>query len=458
MLTETSCTAVVRATTAATRRNACAREWHSPSRPWSRVALMLTGCAGGIAESAGSDPNNPNQVEAITWWTSGIEKTALYDMVAVFKQRQRRAPVHRRVGERRRRRQGTRRRSPHGSTPTTRPTRFQAAAGAASHRLRRGRADLQDLTGFVRRATASPSVYRAALLELLSVDGKIYSVPSDIHRVNVLWTNNDAARGCRRRPRGRARRTSTPGSPTSRRSASPVSSTRSRSATTGPRSSCSRTCCSPTSAPFSTRTSGRARRTGKATGPAHRHRPLRPAARVRRPDGGSKEWNEATQLVVDGEAAYVMMADFALTSFQRAGFAYGKQYSAYPDPGHGRCLRLPGRLVHAAGRRRAREAARRRGCSRSSSAEGQKALSLMKGSIPARTDTVAEDYPPLSAGRHRIPAARHRRAVARARRRGEPDLDEGDHDGRRQVRRRRPSRGARERAHRRPRTTQLGDE
>ena len=29
-----------------------------------------------------------------------------------------------------------------------------------------------------------------------------------------------------------------------------------------------------------------------------------------------------------------------------------------------------------------------------SSAEGQKALSLEKGSIPARTDTVAEDYPP----------------------------------------------------------------
>jgi len=33
-----------------------------------------------------------------------------------------------------------------------------------------------------------------------------------------------------------------------------------------------------------------------------------------------------------------------------------------------------------------------------SSAEGQKALSQVKGSIPARTDTVAEDYPPYQQG------------------------------------------------------------
>src|SRR5215471_9641971 len=48
------------------------------------AALLLTGCSMGGGD-AGSDPNNPNQVEAITWWASGTEKTALYDLVDVFK-------------------------------------------------------------------------------------------------------------------------------------------------------------------------------------------------------------------------------------------------------------------------------------------------------------------------------------------------------------------------------------
>ena len=158
----------------------------------------------------------------------------------------------------------------------------------------------------------------------------------------------------------------------------------------------------------------------------------------------NREWNEATQSVVDGKAAYVVMADFALIAFQQAGYAYGNQYTAYPTPGTvgvfdflADSFTLPVGAVH--------EKAAQQWLLTVSSAEGQKALSIRKGSIPARTDTVAEDYPPYQQTCDRLTAARHRRAVARARRRREPDLDEGDHDRRRQVRRRRPPRGARER-------------
>jgi glucose/mannose transport system substrate-binding protein len=111
------------------------------------------------------------------------------------------------------------------------------------------------------------------------------------------------------------------------------------------------------------------------------------------PKGGSQEWNEATQRVVDGDAAYIVMADYALSSFQRAGFIYGKQYSANPMPGSvgvfdflADSFTLPTGAVH--------EKAAQAWLLTVASAEGQKALSLTKGSIPARTDTVAAEYSP----------------------------------------------------------------
>jgi glucose/mannose transport system substrate-binding protein len=93
--------------------------------------------------------------------------------------------------------------------------------------------------------------------------------------------------------------------------------------------------------------------------------------------------------VVDGGAAYVIMADFA----QSVGFTSGSLYSAIPTPGTvgvfdflADSFTLPAGAVH--------EAAAEQWLLTVSSAEGQRALSLIKGSIPARTDTVAEDYPP----------------------------------------------------------------
>ncbi|HTE64257.1 MAG TPA: extracellular solute-binding protein, partial [Solirubrobacteraceae bacterium] len=111
------------------------------------------------------------------------------------------------------------------------------------------------------------------------------------------------------------------------------------------------------------------------------------------PGSRSLEWNEATQKVVDDKAAYILMADFALASFQQAGFTYGRQYTAFPTPGTNGMFdfladsfTLPVGAVH--------EQAAKDWLLTVSSAEGQQALSLKKGSIPARVVTVAEDYSP----------------------------------------------------------------
>ena len=108
--------------------------------------------------------------------------------------------------------------------------------------------------------------FPADLVERLTVDGKIYSIPSNIHRANVVWANPDGPQDAGLDPAAtyatlddwfaawtpsRRRRAVTPLSVGDRR---------------GPRSTCSRPSCSPTWAPTATTVSG----TGRPTGPAPR--------------------------------------------------------------------------------------------------------------------------------------------------------------------------------------------
>ena len=162
------------------------------------IAVALTGC-GGLGADAGSDPNNPNQVEVFTWWASGNEKASYKELVEVFAEQnpdiqfidasvrgsggaQARAAIAARL---------------ESNNP---PDSFQAAAGAGlTDYIDAGQ--IQDLTSWYAENGLSAGVYRAALLELLSVDGKVYSVPSEIHRVNVRLGEHRPARRGRRRSR-----------------------------------------------------------------------------------------------------------------------------------------------------------------------------------------------------------------------------------------------------------------
>ena len=71
------------------------------------------------------------------------------------------------------------------------PDTFQAHAGAElSSYVRAGQ--LEDLTELY-KAEGWDKVFPADLIKTITVDGKIYSVPVNIHRANVLWWNPAAA-------------------------------------------------------------------------------------------------------------------------------------------------------------------------------------------------------------------------------------------------------------------------
>ena len=202
------------------------------------VAILLGGCAG-ISADAGSDPNNPNQVEVFTWWASGNEKSSFTTLVDVFQSQHADiqlidASVRGSGGEQARAAIIARLESDNA------PDSFQAAAGAGlTDYIEAGQ--IQDLTGWYADNGLSSGVYRSSLLELLSVDGKIYSVPLDIHRVNVVWSNTDVLTAAGVDPAA---------TPTTidawiadlEKVGRRASSTRSRSAAAGRRPSCSRTC------------------------------------------------------------------------------------------------------------------------------------------------------------------------------------------------------------------------
>jgi glucose/mannose transport system substrate-binding protein len=344
----------------------------------------LTGCASPGATS-GSDPNNDKQVEAVTWWTTGVEKTAYIALVGEFARQNpdlqfldasvsgaggdlARAAITARVS---------------AKNP---PDTFLTSAGAGlSDYVDKG--ELQDLTSFYDKNGLS-DVYRAALIELMSVDGKIYSVPSDIHRVNVMWADNALLTAAGIDPAVAPADLDAWLADLQRVRDSGVEYPLALGDELTQLQLFENVLIADLGAVLY-------QNLWKSTKNWEGDRVRAAVAHYQQllafvdPAAGSDVWSETATEVIEGRSAYVIMADYTLPAFQRVGFV---QYSVVPTPGTvgvfdflADSFTLPVGAVH--------DSASRAWLLSVSSAEAQKALSLVKGSIPARTDTVAADYP-----------------------------------------------------------------
>ena len=160
------------------------------------AALALTACGsdGGDepAETETTDEATEptggytSEVEVFTWWATGFEQLGLNALVEVFNEQHPdvefiNGAVAGGAGSQAKDLLQTRLQT--GSPPDT----FQAHAGK----------ELQDYidAGQVEDISALydelglRDAFPASLIELLTSDGKIYSVPANIHRSNVIWTN-----------------------------------------------------------------------------------------------------------------------------------------------------------------------------------------------------------------------------------------------------------------------------
>ncbi|MEI6307430.1 MAG: extracellular solute-binding protein [Actinomycetes bacterium] len=145
------------------------------------IALAVTGC------SSGSDSaNKDTKFEIFTWWSSGGEAAGLQGMIDVYTAQNPNtefinAAVAGGAGVNAK------------AVLTSRleandpPDSFQAHAGMElDGYVKTGK--LEDLTSLY-ASEGWDKVFPADLIKTLTVDGKIYSVPVNIHRANVIWWN-----------------------------------------------------------------------------------------------------------------------------------------------------------------------------------------------------------------------------------------------------------------------------
>jgi len=150
------------------------------------MALALTACS--PRSAAEPDPVTPGGVEVFTWWASGSEKLAMDSLVSVFTQQNPDVTyvdgaIAGGAGSAAKDVLASRLRN---NDP---PDTFQVHPGAelADHVAQGRLQPLDDLYDELELAEVLPP----EVLDLLTVDGSVYAVPSNLHRANLVWVNPD---------------------------------------------------------------------------------------------------------------------------------------------------------------------------------------------------------------------------------------------------------------------------
>ncbi|NUP76421.1 MAG: carbohydrate ABC transporter substrate-binding protein [Nonomuraea sp.] len=152
--------------------------------------LGLAGCGGGgsgqASQSAAPSGGGKQQVEVFSWWTGPGEADGLQAMKKIFEDKNPNytffdAAVAGGSGDKAKALLQSKLQA--GTPPDT----FQGHAGAELQGYIKA-GNLEDLT-FLYDELKLKDVFPAQLVDQISVEGKIYSVPVNIHRSNVLWFN-----------------------------------------------------------------------------------------------------------------------------------------------------------------------------------------------------------------------------------------------------------------------------
>jgi glucose/mannose transport system substrate-binding protein len=327
------------------------------------------------------------EVGVFTWWAAGSEKKGLDALEALFKK----------------------------NYPNDTFVNLAVAGGAGSNAKAKLAADLQnnqppgsfqghagaeladyidagqiEAVNDVITALGGESVFPKNLLDRLTVDGKIYSVPSNIHRANVVWANAAVLKN--------AGITSVPADITAwmadmdKIKAKGVATPLSISGTWTQVQLFETVLISDLGVDgynglFDGKTTWDSDGVKKA---AADYKKLLTYANTAS-DGD--DWPVATDMVIDGKAAYNVMGDWAVAEFGDKGKKEQTDYTYFPVPGQADVFDfLADSFTLPKG-------AKNPGGTKDwlmliGSAEGQKAFNLAKGSIPARTDVPPTDFPP----------------------------------------------------------------
>lgn len=337
----------------------------------------------GKAGGAGGD------VGVFTWWADGSEKQGLDELEKLFTEKY----------------------------PNDKFVNLAVAGGAGSNAKAKLAADLQagnppdsfqghagaELTDYIKNGQIEPlddfykeqglnNVFPADLLSRLTLDGHIYSVPSNIHRANVVWVSAKVLTSAGIDPKKAPADIDAWIADMEKLKAAGVKTPLSIAGTWTQVELMETVLISDLGVDgynglFDGKTDWASDGVTKAL---NHYKTLLGYANTAA-DGD--DWPGATDMVIDGTAAYNVMGDWAVAEFNAKGAKDGVDYNYWAVPGQdgvydflADSFTLPKGAKNAAG---AKDWLALIG-----SAEGQKAFNLAKGSIPARTDVAATDFPP----------------------------------------------------------------
>jgi len=350
-------------------------------------ALMVPmACGGDDGGDGGSGGSAGGELEVFTWWAEGSEKAGLDALVAVFNEQH---PDIEFVNGAVAGGAGSDAKNVLASRLQTNdpPGTFQAHAGAElTDYIEQGQIeDISDLY----EENGWNDYFPDTLLERLTVDGAIYSVPSNIHRANVVWANPEVLKKAGLDPN--AEYASLDDWIADLRKAQDAGVIPLSIATDWTQVHLLETVL--------LADLGVDGYSGLWDGSTDWSGPEVKAALddydtllgMTNEDRQSLDWPDATQLVIDGDAAFNVMGDWAVAAFEEQGKKLGTDYLAYPVPGtDGVFDFLADSFTMPVGA--PDPDATEAWLDTLASPEGQEAFNKAKGSIPANTEADTSDF------------------------------------------------------------------
>ncbi|RYV52246.1 ABC transporter substrate-binding protein [Pengzhenrongella frigida] len=355
------------------------------------VTLGLAACSSGgddeaTSTSTGTEAGSGGDVEVFTWWAAGSEKLGLDALVGVFETQH---PEYTFVngavagGAGSAAKDLLQSRLQANDPPDT----FQAHAGKElTDYIDAGQ--LEDVSALYDDYDLT-DVFPPTLLDLLTVDGMIYSIPSNIHRSNMVWANPAVLTEAGLDPA--ATYDSIEAWFPALDAVQATGKTALSVATTWTQVNLLETILMSDLGPESYNGLWDGTTDWSSTEVTAALTDFEKLMSYTNTDRDGLDWPEATQLVIDGGAAFNVMGDWAVAAFEEQDKVAGTDYIYFPVPGSADLFgfladsfTLPVGAPNPDGAKAWLDTV--------GSLEGQTAFNQAKGSIPARTDADPADF------------------------------------------------------------------
>lgn len=349
----------------------------------------LAGC--GKKNDGGQGGSGSKDVEVFTWWAQGSEKAGLDALEKVFQQQHAdlkfvNGSVAGGAGSQAKELLQTRLQS---KNP---PDSFQAHAGKElTDYISAGQ--LEDVSNLYEEFGLK-SAFPDDLVKLLTVEGKIYSVPSNIHRSNMVWGNTKVLKDAGIDPRTPPKSFDEWVAQLDRIKAKGQTALSVGQVWTQVNLLEAVLMSALGAAKYNGLFDGSTDWAGDEVKTAVTG--FQKLMALTNTDRDGLDWPEATQMVIDGKAGYNLMGDWAVAAFQQANKKEDEDYVYFEmPPASGNTDKIFGFLADSftlpVGAKNPDGS--KAWLNTISSKEGQMAFNLAKGSIPARTDTDNAKFP-----------------------------------------------------------------